>query len=82
MIDAAVTGLQQTRKQLKAQEASIPESLDQTMQAVELALSTCRTTVALMRSQIAVIDTVVDHIKDTGRLNEAVVKRVEVLRKI
>lgn len=82
LIEAAAVGLKEQRKKLKAQEASIPESLERTMQACELALTASRTALALAHTQLSCLEAIMAYIKDSGRLSEAASKRLEVLYKI
>lgn len=81
-IAAATGSLQEGRKQLKAQEASVPETLERTMQACELALSAVRAGLVMIRSQASCIEAMRAHIEDSGRLHNAVADRLAVLMKL
>lgn len=80
-IGSALTTLQEGRGRLAAQDASIPETLEATMHACELALTAVRACLALLRAQDMCIDAIRDWIDDSRMLQDALAKRLEVLNR-
>lgn len=80
-IGSALGALRENRRRLKAQDASIPETLEATMQACELALTATRAVLTLASTQVACIEAIRNWVDDSRRLQEALGKRLEVLSK-
>ncbi len=80
-VGEAVAELQTLTRQLRAQEVSIPEALEKTMKACQIALSAALLSFGAISTQKARVDAIAAHIKDSGRLHEAVSSRLDVLAK-
>ena len=79
LAEKALVELTTQREKLKAQEASIPETLQTTMQACEVSLMLVIRTLDILATHNAMIGVFKDLATDSERLHDAATTRLNVL---